>query len=126
VVHEHAYGQAFWDRALALAAEHWPHGWRGLTQGEQRLMARNVFQVLGPDLASPATMLVCWAKGSVRNAQGDILDVNGGTGQAVRVAAHFNVPIYNLDLPEHRAKVEVFLAQAGLSVPPPAPRRLRR
>lgn len=70
-----------------------------------KLMARNACQVLGRDLTSPAAMVVCWAPKSKRDVQGRVVDVAGGTGLAVRVAATYGVPVYNLDLPEHRERI---------------------
>jgi hypothetical protein len=50
-------------------------------------MARNSFQVLGEDLETPATCVICWTPGG----KGD-----GGTGQALRIARHYDVPIIDI------------------------------
>jgi hypothetical protein len=51
------------------------------------LMARNFRQIIGRNNESNSEFVVCWTK--------DGKDT-GGTGQALRIAAHYNIPIYNL------------------------------
>lgn len=55
------------------------------------LMARNCYQVLGRDLNTPSKFVLCWTK--------DGKD-SGGTGQAIRVAHAYNIPVFNLYNPE--------------------------
>jgi hypothetical protein len=57
----------------------------------QHLMARNAMQVLGPDLKSPSSMVVAWTPGGA---------VTGGTGQALRMAETYQIPVRNLGNPE--------------------------
>jgi len=61
--------------------------WSRLIYPVQRLMARNVCQVLGPDLSSCARMVVCWTPGG---------NSGGGTGQAIRVANLYGIPVFDL------------------------------
>ena len=97
-----------WMKALSIASGHhpaWPH-----LQAEARLfMGRNVHQVLGDDLKSPVTFVLCWAPTSETDEQGRVLNVTGGTGMAVRLAVAHGIPIYNLDVPEHRFRVEAMV-----------------
>lgn len=51
------------------------------------LMARNAMQVLGRDLKTPSKMIVCWTPDA---------KIIGGTAQAIRIATHYNIPVYNL------------------------------
>lgn len=53
----------------------------------KRLHARNSAIILGPSLNSPVTFIVCWTPGG---------RIEGGTGQALRIAAHHKIPVYNL------------------------------
>lgn len=53
---------------------------------------RNMFQVLGSDLASPSKFLLVCADPTSKKSQ----QVKGGTGTAVRVALDLGVPVYNL------------------------------
>lgn len=71
--------------ALAHAAFFHPN-WAFLNQGARLLMGRNSHQVLGYDLETPVTFIVCWTpEGSG----------GGGTGQALRIARHHDIPIYD-------------------------------
>lgn len=110
--------------ARELTARYHPassgNGWPRI----EKLMTRNAFQVLGRDLMQPCTFVLCWApKPKLEN--GRVIDVNGGTGQAVRIAAARGIPVYNLVLPEHRARIERFLLGQTVAPSPPAGQRPR-
>lgn len=119
ILPERAYDAERLDHAMALAEQYHPY-WHSLKQGARTLMARNIFQILGPDLRSPVGMVVCYAKGSVFDLRNRVVDVRGGTGQAVRLAAEEGCVVYNLAIPEHRSVVEAFIQ----CPPTPRPRRL--
>lgn len=72
--------------SLKMAESYHP-GWSRLSTGAKKLMARNCFQVLGFDLKTPVEFIVCWTP------EGKIA---GGTGQAMRIAKRFDIPVYNL------------------------------
>ncbi len=74
--------------AFAIAESVIPY-WRRLNRPAQLLHARNVHQVLGPDLKSPVDMVVCWTPGGKEV---------GGTVTALKVAAlqPRAIPVYNL------------------------------
>jgi hypothetical protein len=85
------------EAAYSLAAGFQP-GWAALCPRVRRLRARDIHQVLGGDLCTPAALVVCWTPdgsldGSDRRA--------GGTGQTLRVAHRHGVPVLNLARPEH-------------------------
>lgn len=63
--------------------------WYQLKETTKLLMARNVCQVLGMELRSKdhAQMVICWTP----NAAG-----GGGTGQAIRIARMFKIPVFDL------------------------------
>lgn len=69
-----------------VAAKFHPN-WGACSSGARTLHSRNVAQVLGTDLVSPARMVLCWTP----NADG-----SGGTGQAIRIAKAHDVPVYDL------------------------------
>lgn len=78
-----------------------------------KLMTRNVFQILGPELKAPSDIVVMWAKGTrfsiaKKDEQNRIFDVPGGTGLAVRLAHHLEIPILHVDLPEHQKIIEAY------------------
>lgn len=89
--------------AINLAAELHP-AWDRLKQGARKLHARNVHQITGASVKNPllSKFVLCWTKG----ARGQ-----GGTGQAIRVAKHFGVPVFDLADPRVRARVEASLAR---------------
>lgn len=74
------------DEIYAIAKEYHPN-WANLSDGIKMLMIRNVAIVLGPDLASPAAFLAGWTAEAQRG---------GGTGHAMRVAAAYKIPIFDL------------------------------
>ena len=94
--HAAALGEGIWGRAREIAAAHHP-AFATISRFVQDLHTRNVFQVLGPALESPSEFVLCWT------ADGE---ATGGTGQALRVAATYGVPVYNLQRPRERAHVE--------------------
>ncbi len=74
-----------------------PQHWNNLSQGAQKLHARNCYQVLGYDLKMPSKFLICWTP------NGD--DV-GGSRTAILLARKHNIPIYNLG---NKKIVELFI-----------------
>ena len=93
--------------ALDLAARHHP-AWPACGEKVRALHARNAHEVLGARLDSPSRFVVCWtADGSLDGAARS----SGGTGQALRIAAAFDVPVFNLCRPDHRHRVEALLAR---------------
>lgn len=74
--------------ARRIAAEHHPVFER-LSNGSQALHTRNVYQVLGPDLAHPVRAVIAWTKDG---------QASGGTGQAIRLAQTFRIPVINLQI----------------------------
>ena len=72
-------------------------------------MARNAFQVLGPDLRQPSVFVVCWAPESRYDDKGKIMSVNGGTGQAIRIAYDKNIEVFNLNVDKHLQKIQKYI-----------------
>ena len=73
-------------QALDLAAEVHPN-WGACSQAAQKLHARNCYQILGSNLDSPVSDVVCWTP----NGSG-----SGGTGQALRLARKLGIPVWDL------------------------------
>ncbi len=94
--HPEALGAEVWGRARTIAAAHHP-AFAGLSAFVQALHTRNVFQVLGSSLDSPAEFVLCWT------ADGE---ASGGTGQALRIAVSHAVPVFNLQRSRERSHVE--------------------
>ena len=63
-------------------------------------MARNVQQILGettqPTLDKVSQLVICWTPDGCSDGKKTTRDT-GGTGQALRIAADYNIPIFNLE-----------------------------
>lgn len=73
--------------------------WEFLLPTVREMMARNSHQVLGLDLNDPVKFICCWTKNGM---------VDGGTGQALRIANALKIPIVNfgsMKLPEVDLKI---------------------
>jgi hypothetical protein len=75
-------------KAFEIAKKYHPN-WDSLSYGAKKLQARNSHQILGNDLNTPSQFVVCWTK----NGQG-----SGGTGQAIRIANDYNIPILDVGM----------------------------
>ena len=81
------------EESIELAQRVHPYG-RRLSGFALEAMARNGFQILGPDLRSPSKAAICYTD------KGEIL---GGTGQAIRLCAEKGVPVINLGVSRYRS-----------------------
>lgn len=61
--------------------------WDSLSPYAQLLQARNSPIILGADLGRPVNFVLCWTP------RGKIV---GGTGQALRIAKAYGVPVFNM------------------------------
>ena len=80
--------------AYRVAAEHHP-AWEKLGRGVRALMARNSHQVLGASLEDPVAFVVCWTPDGAES-EAECGRETGGTGQAIRLASRWGVPVVNL------------------------------
>lgn len=97
------------QQAFGIAQSYHPN-WVRLSVGAQKLHARNVHIVLGPDPSenvaanpsrwSAARFVVCWTPDGATKADATGT-ITGGTGQAIRIADSFKVEVYNLARPDH-------------------------
>lgn len=74
------------DQCLKLAGSLHP-AWDRCSKGARAMHARNVRQILGPWLSSPVDFVICWTEGG---------KAKGGTGQALRIAKAYDIPIIDL------------------------------
>lgn len=85
-------------RAMEIAATYHPN-WDKLSEADQKFHARNVHEILGADCNAPCSMVVTWTPdGSI----GITTAATGGTGQALRIAYDYTIPIFNLQRDDHR------------------------
>lgn len=101
---QHADGKGFivpdYSRKREIIAEEFHPDWRVCSPGVRAMHMRNVCQVLGEDCETPADMVICWTIGG---------RAGGGTGQAIRIARGFNIPVFDLALVEHQYAVIDFI-----------------
>jgi hypothetical protein len=86
--------------ARQIARQFHPY-WDNLGDLGRDFMARNAYQVLGKDLKTPADFIVCWTKNG---------KPVGGTGQALRMAEHYHIPVVNFALHDKEG-AEVLIQQ---------------
>ena len=73
------------EEARNVAKQFHPY-WHNLREPARNFMGRNGYQVLGLDLKTPTDLVICWTPDG---------KVAGGTGQALRMAQHYRIPILN-------------------------------
>ena len=86
--------------AYELAAEIHP-AWLKCSEAAQKLHARNMHQVLGWDLDDPVKMVICWTPDGATDETGTS---TGGTGQAIRLANMYEIPVFNLYWVQHKMR----------------------
>jgi hypothetical protein len=74
------------DKAARMLAKQYHPRWEIVSCSGRDFHARNCYQVLGRDLATPSAFVLCWTP------DGKIV---GGTGQALRIAEDHQIPILN-------------------------------
>jgi len=91
--------------AFEIAEEVHP-AWSKLSQAAQKLMARNVHQLIGVPVKIDdqlkhilSDVVVCWTPDGAETAK-ETTAATGGTGQAIRIASHLDIPVFNLQRPK--------------------------
>lgn len=77
-----------YEHSLPILVGVYPR-YKRVSMGAQKLHRRNVYQVLGDDLATPSQFMIYWAEPT-----GD--GVRGGTNTAFLLSQKYGVPTYNL------------------------------
>lgn len=86
-------------KAFEIAKDFHPY-WHNLKDGAKKLQARNSHQVLGWDLRTLSKFIICWTK----NGKGQ-----GGTGQALRIAKAYGIPIFDVGIYRYVEEFRVIL-----------------
>jgi hypothetical protein len=73
--------------------------WNRLKLGAKKLHARNVGQILGKDVNTPVSFVICWTPDGCET-HNTRTRITGGTGSAISLANHYNIPIFNLQKQE--------------------------
>lgn len=82
------------EAMFELAATLHP-AWENLGRGPRALHARNTGQVLGGELATPVSFVLCYTKDGCE-AEAERTRNTGGTGTAIVLAARHGIPVFNL------------------------------
>lgn len=101
-------GQLPSEAHYALAETIHP-AWSRLSRGPRSLHARNTGQILGVDLKTPVSFVVCYTKDGAQSEQ-EITAKTGGTGTALRLAARHDIPIFNLRRPDALDRLKHFVS----------------
>lgn len=97
--------------AFQLAKEVHP-AWYSMSPYAKKLHARNCFQILGRDLKTPCRFVLCWTKDGADGTKVATSRDTGGTGQAIRIAARYHVPVINMFHENWEDQLEAILAAA--------------
>lgn len=71
-----------------------------LSDAGWKFMSRNSYQVLGPSLNDPVEFVLCWTKDG---------KASGGTGQAMRIAKDYQIPIFNFRNEDDYGKFQTYM-----------------
>lgn len=86
---------------LDITARHHP-AWERLTNGGKLLMCRNTTIILGKNLDQYVKMVICWTPGG---------RLEGGTAHGIRLAHSYDIPVFNIALPEDQQKLCRFVQE---------------
>ena len=90
-----------WNAALKISSRFHP-AWGRCSEGAKKLHGRNLYQIVGRGLDLPVDCVICWTKNGREI---------GGTAQAMRIAKHLQIPIFNLFFDDHINKLNDFVLQ---------------
>ena len=90
---------ANYNKAISIARKFYrTRATSGWPDWMQNLMGRNTYQILGEDLQTLSSCVICYTKDGSLDGRSK---TSGGTGQALRIARFHNVPIFNLQREDH-------------------------
>lgn len=95
------------NKAYDVASEIHP-AWDSLVGSVKSLHARNIMQVLGPNLTEPSKYVICYTRDGCLGKATRTKET-GGTATAILAAEMFGIEVFNLKLEEHLSRVESFL-----------------
>jgi len=91
------------DKPARLMAKEYHPNWPILSCSGRDFHARNCYQILGRDLQTPSSFVLCWTPEGA---------ITGGTGQALRIAQDHGIPILNFATDEDNYISDFIFAQA--------------
>lgn len=90
----------FDDASVYAIAKQFHPAWDRCSDTAKKLHARNVYQILGQHRDYQSDLVICWTKDG---------KASGGTGQALRIADFYGIPIFNLYNPDERESLVAWL-----------------
>lgn len=88
--------------ARVMASKYHPN-WANVSCAGRDFHARNVYQILGKNLQTPSSFVLCWTPNGA---------ITGGTGQALRIAQDYEIPILNFATDDEQFISDFILKQA--------------
>lgn len=79
---------------------------KSLSKGAKALMSRNFHQIVGYATFPQVSFVLCCAN---YKCVEDKIQVDGGTGQAVRIANSLNIPVFNIRKPNWLNDLKMFV-----------------
>jgi len=105
------YAKDATKEALEIASKIHPK-WYSLTPYAKKLQARNCFQILGKELNSPASFVLCWTPDGANGTTIPTSGESGGTGQAIRLASYHFIPVINMFYSNWKEELAAILAHS--------------
>lgn len=99
------------NKAFEIAESLHKH-WDNSSEAVQKLMARNAMQIMGKDLQTRSSFVICWTPDGCISEEDRSYEKNmgtGGTGQAIAHAYRERIAIFNLQRSEHKARLLTML-----------------
>lgn len=87
--------------------------WENLNQAVRKMMSRNAMQVLGVNLNKRVALIICETPDGAYTAD-MTSSKTGGTGQAIRIADHCKVRVFNIKNPEHMERIDLWINRCKL------------
>jgi len=81
---------------------------KNLGKEGKKLITRDTYQVMGKDLKTYSRFIVCWTPDGCISQRYRTAET-GGTGQAIGIANHLMIPIFNMGIDVHREKIANWL-----------------
>ena len=94
-----------WAHSCVEAVHPAPHR---LTKMAKMLMARNTYQVAGQGQNLLSQFVVCWTPDGAEHRDETTRDT-GGTGQAIRLASLWSIPVFNLQRTDALTRLSTFI-----------------
>ena len=98
------------DAALDIAREIYGPRWKRMKPSVHKLMARNIYQILGQALDNPSSFVVCWTVDGAKT-ESERTRLTGGTGQAIACASRYNIPVFNLQIEGEETNLKDFIGE---------------